>query len=245
MAKTLHRSCDSRLLQSGLGRYLEPQKPLTPSLSQVPVQFGRSGIAVRLALRQNTPSERGVGAFAQAGVHDAPTDNKIRAMTRSRTSASIKPTLYKRYENPALQALLALATYPPNPGSALETYRTLGAAKARLVRTGLQKQLHALGVAVGCGEVERRVASALGEGFEGGGRLGGPPFCRELESGKDPGEDPETAPEEARNCSAVHFLLGFLCLEAACYRRYRYIPTESAPRILHKTKRTGRGSWLR
>ena len=55
-----------------------------------------------------------------------------------------------------------------------------------------------------------------GEGFEGGGRLGGPPFCRELESGKDPGEDPETAPEEARNCSAVHFLLGFLCLDAAC-----------------------------
>ena len=211
----------------------------------MPVQFGRSGIAVRLALRQNTPSERGVGAFAQAGVHDAPTDNKIRAMTRSRTSASIKPTLYKRYENPALQALLALATYPPNPGSALETYRTLGAAKARLVRTGLQQQLHAVGVAVGCGFVERRVASALGEGFEGGGRLGGPPFCRELESGKDPGEDPETAPEEARNCSAVHFLLGFLCLEAACYRRYRYIPTESAPRILHKTKRTGRGSWLR
>ena len=70
--------------------------------------------------------------------------------------------------------------------------------------------------AVGCGFVERRVASALGEGFEGGGRLGGPPFCRELESGKDPGEDPETAPEEARNCSAVPFLLGFLCLDAAC-----------------------------
>ena len=167
MAKTLHRSCDSRLLQSGLGRYLEPQKPLTPSLSQVPVQFGRSGIAVRLALRQNTPSERGVGAFAQAGVHDAPTDNKIRAMTRSRTSASIKPTLYKRYENPALQALLALATYPPNPGSALETYRTLGAAKARLVRTGLQQQVHALGVAIACCPVERRVASALGRRLRG------------------------------------------------------------------------------
>ena len=88
----------------------------------------------------------------------------------------------------------------------------------------------------------------FGRGFEGGGRLGGPPFRRELRSGKDPKNGRRSRcpkPRRAHNCSAVHFLLGFLCLEAACYRRYRYIPTESAPRILHKTKRTGRGSWLR
>ena len=245
MAKTLHRSCDSRLLQSGLGRYLEPQKPLTPSLSQVPVQFGRSGIAVRLALRQNTPSERGVGAFAQAGVHDAPTDNKIRAMTRSRTSASIKPTLYKRYENPALQALLALATYPPNPGSALETYRTLGAAKARLVRTGLQQQLHAVG-----GGWLRLCGAACRLGF--GRRLRGrrtprgAPFLPGAGVGKRPGRRSRDGPRRGPELLCRPLFVGLSLLGRGLrYRRYRYIPTESAPRILHKTKRTGRGSWLR
>ena len=165
----------------------------------MPVQFGRSGIAVRLALRQNTPSERGVGAFAQAGVHDAPTDNKIRAMTRSRTSASIKPTLYKRYENPALQALLALATYPPNPGSALETYRTLGAAKARLVRTGLQQQLHAVGAADGCRVVERRPTSAFGRRLRGRRTPREGPFLPGAGVGKRPGrrsrDGPRRGPE--------------------------------------------------
>ena len=57
----------------------------------------------------------------------------------------------------------------------------LGAVGARLLGAGLEKQVHAVGAAVACGFVERRLTSALGGGFEGSGRLGGLLFRKDPE----------------------------------------------------------------
>ena len=73
----------------------------------------------------------------------------------------------------------------------------------------LEKQVHALGVALECGGIERRPTSALGGGFEGGGLL----LPGAVEWGKDPNEKEkiptsETEPgprKRPRTCSAVPF----------------------------------------
>ena len=102
--------------------------------------------------------------------------------------------------------LLALETYAP-PKHPLEA--TLGAAggPARLLDTRLEQQLHAVGAAVLCGPVERRVTSAL---------------WAEAPRASNPSVFPGTGWSREKDPNK---------LEAACMRRD--ITAVAAPRILH------------
>ena len=172
-----------------------PRSPSTPRLSSA-VPFGclldRSGFAVCHA-QAGHAQRKGLGSFCSG----------TRARVRARDLKALPST-------PLLHGLEAY-TAPWE--------RRKRALSAPAFRSSFTHSASPRNAAKWSGARPR----LFGRGFEGGGRLGGPPFRRELRSGKDPKNGRRSRcpkPRRAHNCSAVHFLLGFLCSET-CVRRHR------------------------